>query len=176
MKPELPVVSIRHENHEDIPLIYSVHEQTFKRDAEAKLTDKLREACTDCLSLVAEDNGTIVGHVMFTPVLIKKDKIISGMGLAPMAVLPSKQRLGIGTQLIKSGLQILQEKGCPFVIVLGHPEYYPRFGFKPASAYNIQSQWEDVPDDAFMILVLDHEAFQDVSGIAAFRDEFNEAL
>ena len=170
------MVSIRHEKPEDIPFIYSVHEQTFKRDAEAKLTDKLREACTDCLSLVADDNGSIVGHIMFSPVLIKKEKIISGMGLAPMAVLPSKQRQGIGTQLIKSGLQILQEKGCPFVIVLGHPDYYPRFGFQTASRFNIISQWEDVPDDAFMILVMDDNAMQDVSGIATFRDEFNEAL
>jgi putative acetyltransferase len=146
------MVSIRHEKPEDIPLVYSVLEKTFKRDAEAKLTDKLRETCNDCLALVANDNGTIVGHIMFTPVRIKEGNI-QGMGLAPMAVMPSKQRQGIGAQLIKYGLQFLQEKGCPFVIVLGHPDYYPRFGFQPASRFNIKSQWEDVPDDAFMILV-----------------------
>jgi putative acetyltransferase len=148
------MVSIRHEKPEDIPLVYSVLEKTFKRDAEAKLTDKLRETCNDCLALVANDNGTIVGHIMFTPV----------------------QRQGIGAQLIKYGLQFLQEKGCPFVIVLGHPDYYPRFGFQPASRFNIKSQWEDVPDDAFMILVMDDNAMLNVSGIATFRDEFNEAL
>jgi putative acetyltransferase len=112
---------------------------------------------------------------MFTPVRIKEGNI-QGMGLAPMAVMPSKQRQGIGAQLIKYGLQFLQEKGCPFVIVLGHPDYYPRFGFQPASRFNIKSQWEDVPDDAFMILVMDDNAMLNVSGIATFRDEFNEAL
>ena len=170
------MLSIRYEKPEDIPLIYSVHEKTFKRDAEARLADRLRRACTDHISLVAEDNGTIVGHVMFTPVLIKNEKQVRGMGLAPMAVLPSYQRRGIGTLLVNSGLQMLQKKGCPFVIVLGHPDYYPRFGFQPASRFNVRSQWEGVPDEAFMILVLDDKALQNVSGIAVFRDEFDEQL
>jgi putative acetyltransferase len=165
---------IRHETPEDIPLISSAIEQAFKRDAEARLAEKLRQACVDHISLVADDNGTIVGHIMFTPVLIKNGKEVQGMGLAPMSVLPARQRRGIGTQLVKSGLQILRKKGCPFVIVLGHPAYYPRFGFQPASRFNIKSQWEGVPDEAFMILVLEEEAMQNVSGIAMFRDEFNQ--
>jgi len=86
------------------------------------------------------------------------------------------QRMGIGTMLIRAGLNILEKKGCPFVIVLGHPEYYPRFGFQPASMLKIKSQWDDVPDEAFMINILDHKAMQNVSGIASFRDEFSEAL
>jgi len=159
-----------------VPLIHSVIIQTFKRDAEAKLADKLRRSCADCLSLVAEDNGTIVGHIMFTPVQIKNAKTVQGMGLAPMAVIPSRQRRGIGKMLVKKGLNLLQEKGCPFVIVLGHPEYYPRFGFQPASSFNIKSQWDDVPDEVFMILVMDDKTMQNVSGTARFRDEFNDAL
>ncbi len=170
------MISIRHEKPEDIPLVYSIIERTFKRDAEAKLADKLRRACSDHLSLVADDNGTIVGHIMFTPVRIENDTVIQGMGLAPMAVLPSRQRRGIGMLLIKTGLQILAGKGCPFVIVLGHPDYYPRFGFQPASRFNIKSQWDDVPDEAFMILVMDEKAMHTISGIASFREEFNEAL
>jgi len=173
---ELPVVLIRHEKPEDIPLIHSVIEQTFKRDAEARLADKLRRSCADCLSLVADDNGSIVGHIMFTPVRIENHKTVQGMGLAPMAVIPSKQRRGIGKLLVKTGLKILQEKGCPFVIVLGHPEYYPRFDFQPASRLTIKSQWDDVPDEAFMILVMDDKVMQNVSGIARFRDEFTEAV
>ena len=98
------------------------------------------------------------------------------MGLAPMAVLPSRQRQGIGGLLIKAGLKILHQNDCPFVIVLGHPDYYPRFGFQPASRFHVRSQWRDVPDEAFMILVLDAEAMLNVSGVAEFRSEFTEAL
>jgi putative acetyltransferase len=87
---------------------------------------------------------------MFTPVQITEgNQKIQGIGLAPMAVLPLQQHRGIGTLLVKSGLQILQDKGYPFVLVLGHPGYYPRFGFQPASGFNIKSQWEGVPDEAF---------------------------
>lgn len=165
------------EKPEDIAFIHSVNEQAFGRVSEAKLVDTLRLACTDHLSLVADDNGSIIGHLMFTPVVVTDGKQkTEGMGLAPMAVLPSRQRQGIGTQLVDSGLRILKEKGCPFVIVLGHPEYYPRFGFQAASGCNIRTQWDGVPDEAFMILVMDHEAMQNVSGVATFRDEFNDAL
>jgi putative acetyltransferase len=170
------MIRVRYETPEDVPLTLSVIMQTFKRDAEARLADKLRRSCTDHLSLVAEDNGIIVGHIMFTPVHIKNDKIIQGMGLAPMAVIPSRQCRGIGKLLVHTGLKILKERCCPFVIVLGHPDYYPRFGFQSASRLNIKSQWVDVPDEAFMILVLNEKAMKDVSGIARFRDEFNEAL
>jgi len=168
---------IRFEKPEDIAFIHSVNEQAFGRVSEAKLVDTLRQAGADHLSLVADDNSFFVGHIMFTPVLVTEEKQeLQGMGLAPMAVLPSRQRQGIGTQLVDSGLQILKEKGCPFVIVLGHPEYYPRFGFQAASGCNIRTQWDGVPDEAFMILVMDHEAMQNVSGVATFRDEFNDAL
>ena len=171
------MTKIRFEKPEDIAFIHSVNEQAFGRVSEAKLVDTLRLACTDHLSLVADDNGSIIGHLMFTPVVVTDGKQkTEGMGLAPMAVLPSRQRQGIGTQLVDSGLRILKEKGCPFVIVLGHPVYYPRFGFQAASGCNIRTQWDGVPDDAFMILVMDHEAMQNVSGVATFRDEFNDAL
>ena len=171
------MTSIRFEKPEDIVFIHSVNEQAFGRVSEAKLVDTLRQAGADHLSLVADDNGFIVGHIMFTPVLVTEEKQeLQGMGLAPMAVQPSRQRQGIGSLLVKYGLNILHEKGCPFVIVLGHPEYYPRFGFKPASTFNLKSQWNGVPDEAFMILVMDHEAMKNVSGVATFRDEFNDVL
>ena len=170
------MVTIRHEKPEDVPFVSSVLSQAFKRGSEAKLAEKLRRACREHLSLVAEDNGTIVGHIMFTPVHIRNDRLVKGMGLAPMAVIPARQRCGIGSLLVKAGLHILQEKGCPFIIVLGHPDYYPRFGFQPASRFKIRSQWDGVPDEAFMILVMDDKVMQDVSGVATFRSEFNEAL
>ena len=171
------MIEIRLEKPEDIPFIRSVNEQAFKRLAEAGIVDKLRLACADHLSLVAEDNGSIVGHIMFTPVPVTNgDRTIQGMGLAPMAVLPSRQRQGIGNLLARSGIQILQKKHCPFIIVLGHPDYYPLLGFQPASRFNIKSQWDDIPDEAFLILVMDDTAMQNISGIATFRDEFNEAV
>ena len=171
------MTKIRFEKPEDIAFIHSVNEQAFGRVSEAKLVDTLRLACTDHLSLVADDNGSIIGHLIFTPVVVTDGKQkTEGMGLAPRAVLPSRQRQGIGTQLVDTGLLILKEKDCPFDILLGHPEYYPRFGFKPAARFNIKSQWEGVPDEAFMILIMDDKAMQNASGIVMFRDEFNEAL
>ena len=129
------------------------------------------------LSLVAEDQGNIVGHILFTPVTVDRDgHQVTGMGLAPMAVAPNRQRQGIGTALIEHGLGLLRQRGCPFVIVLGHPEYYPRFGFERASRHGLACQWEGVPDEAFMALILDPEALRDVSGIARYRDEFDAAM
>jgi putative acetyltransferase len=171
------MINIRLERPEDIPQVRGIHEQAFKQPTEADAVDTLRLTCPDALSLVAEDDGRIVGHVLFTPVVIDSPKRrVEGMGLAPMAVLPVCQRQGIGSQLVKHCLKILRERGCPFVIVLGHPEYYPRFGFVPASTYKVTSQWENVPDEAFMIIVFDEEVLQGISGVARYRDEFDAAM
>jgi len=170
-------VIVRLEEPGDESQIRTVNELAFESPVEANLVDKLRRTCTDALSLVAEDGGQIVGHILFTLVVLEQpEKIIRGMGLAPMAVLPAHQHQGIGSEIVKHGLEILRESGCSFVIVLGHPEYYPRFGFVPASRYNIQCQWENVPQGAFMIIVYDEAVIQGVSGVARYRDEFNEAL
>ena len=97
------------------------------------------------------------------------------MGLAPMAVLPGHQRKGIGSELVRAGLAELRERDCPFVIVLGHPEYYPRFGFEPASGHGVKCEWE-VPDEAFMILVLDEARLPEAGGTARYRPEFSDAM
>lgn len=167
------LMTIRPERPEDAPRVRQVNELAFGQPAEADLVERLRQACADSLSLVAEDDA-VVGHILFTPVVIEGAERVLGMGLAPLAVLPDHQRHGIGSQLVKRGLHILGERGCPFVIVVGHPEYYPRFGFEPASARGLASQWEGVPDAAFMILVLDAHAMAGVSGVARYREEFNE--
>jgi putative acetyltransferase len=115
----------------------------------------------------------VVGHILFTPVVVESGaRSVLGMGLAPMAVLPDRQRQGIGSELVRRGLDILRERRCPFVVVVGHPEYYPRFGFERASAHNLTSQWEGMPDAAFMVLVLDAGAMTGVSGVARYREEF----
>jgi len=139
--------------------------------------DKLRKSCNGILSLVAISNNKIVGHIMFSPVTIETQKgVIEGMGLAPMAVLPELQNCGIGSKLVKEGLRIINNTTCPFVIVLGHEKYYPRFGFQRASKYSLTSQWEGVPDDAFMAMILNDSVMKEVSGIVRYRDEFNETI
>jgi putative acetyltransferase len=165
------------ESPEDIPQVRTINEHAFGQSIEADLVDALRKNCPDALSFVAEEGGRIVGHILLTPVVISgSHRTVQGMGLGPMAVRPESQRRGIGSRLIGHGLEILRKSGCPFVVVLGHPEYYPRFGFEPASRYHLRSQWPGVPDEAFMIFVLDREALRGVSGVAVYRDEFNEAL
>ncbi len=164
---------IRPERPEDSSQIRHVNELAFGQPAEADLIDKLRKACAEALSLVAEDGGAVVGHILFTPVVVE-GRLGSGMGLAPMAVLPARQRQGIGSQLVRRGLDILRERGCPFIVVVGHPEYYPRFGFEPASKHGLVSQWEGMPDAAFMVLVLDGRAMVGASGVARYRDEFDD--
>jgi putative acetyltransferase len=167
------VAIIRPERREDSPQIRHVNELAFGQPAEADLVDKLRKACAEALSLVAEDDGEIVGHILFTPVVVDRQPAL-GMGLAPMAVVPDRQRQGIGSQLVRRGLDDLRERGCPFVVVVGHPTYYPRFGFEPASKHGLVSQWTGMPDAAFMVLVLDLHAMAQASGVARYRDEFNE--
>jgi putative acetyltransferase len=168
------VITIRLERPEDVPRVRRVNELAFGQPAEADLVEGLRQACPASLSLVAEDDA-VVGHILFTSVVVESvGRSVLGMGLAPMAVLPDRQRQGIGSQLVTRGLEILRERGCPFVVVVGHPEYYPRFGFEPASGHGLASQFQDVPDAAFMVLVLDAHAMAGVSGVAKYREEFNE--
>jgi len=171
------MVNIRIESQEDIHQVYLLNEQAFEQPAEANIVDKLRLSCPEYLSLVAEDDQKIVGHILFTPVVLEHSHgNIQGMGLAPMAVSPDRQKQGIGSRLVEKGLEILKSQNCPFVIVLGHPEYYPRFGFERASKYGLVSQWEGVPDEAFMVIVMDKTALEGFSGVAKYRIEFNEAM
>ena len=171
------MIEIRKEQPEDIPIIRIVNERAFGQPHESNVVDKLRQSCGNLLSLVACFESRPVGHVLFSPVTIERSgSAVQGMGLAPMAVLPEYQRQGIGSKLISSGLDILRDQSCPFVIVLGHPEYYPRFGFEVASRFSLKSQWESVPDEAFMVLVFDQTTMRGVSGIAQYRSEFNEAM
>ncbi|MCX6092481.1 MAG: N-acetyltransferase [Candidatus Bipolaricaulota bacterium] len=172
---------IRVERPEDVVGIHRVNELAFGRPEEAEVVDRLRQAGIPFLSLVAEDGGAIVGHVLFTPAIVDDGERhagqrIAGMGLAPLAVAPDRQRQGVGSLLVRRGLELLRADGHPFVIVLGHPEYYPRFGFEPASLHGLTCQWKDVPDEAFMVLVLDPAAMRGVSGVARYRDEFAAAV
>jgi putative acetyltransferase len=169
------MVEIREERPSDQAAIHRLNTIAFRDDAEANIVDELRATCDGFLSYVAIEHGAVVGHILFTPVTLDGSSR-DGMGLAPMAVDPSRQRRGIGSLLVRHGLAHLRGSGCPFVIVLGHPDYYPRFGFERASRYNISSQWEGVPDEAFMIVVFEREAIPAAGGIARYRSEFDAAM
>ena len=170
-------IQIREEIFQDTDAIREINEKAFGQSQEANIVDRLRANCEGLVSLVALHDDKIIGHILFSPVTIEGTfDVLKGMGLAPMAVLPESQRKGVGSELVQTGIEILNKSQCPFIIVLGHPEYYPRFGFERASLYEIKSQWEGVPDPAFMILWLDKTMANHVSGVAEYRDEFNEAI
>lgn len=168
-------VTIREERPEDSAAIRHLNDAAFGQPQEGKLVDNLRRNGGVLLSLVAIVEGRIAGHILYSPVAINSDsKVTVGAGLGPMAVLPELQRQGIGSRLIEAGIQRMREMGTPFVVVLGHPDYYPRFGFQRASKFGIHCEW-DVPDEVFMILVNDREKMAGISGLAHYRGEFGDA-
>jgi len=166
------LVEVREEHADDIAAIRDVNNRAFGQDQEGSIVDALRSNGAVLLSLVATLNGQVVGHIMYSPISVGDE--VTGAALGPMAVLPEQQRHGIGSKLIETGIRKLEASGCPFIIVLGHPTYYPRFGFRPASIYGITCEWE-VPDDVFMLLVLDAGKMRNVSGLAKYRHEFSTA-
>ncbi len=164
---------IRQETAADIAAIHAVNAAAFETTAEADLVDSLRARAADVISFVAERDGEIVGHILFSPVSLASSPELKIMGLAPMAVAPSHQRSGIGSALVRAGLEQCKRQGAAAVVVLGHPAYYPRFGFVPSVRYGIDSEY-DVPQDVFMLVELVPGALQGASGTvsyhAAFRD------
>ena len=167
---------IRREQPQDISEIREVNIRAFGQEQEASVVDKLRENCNSVLSLVALTDGHVVGHILFGPAVIEGEhgKLV-GTGLAPLAVLPEYQRKGIGTELLQTAIARIKKGGCPYIIVIGHPEYYARFGFEKAGRFGISSEW-DVPDEAFMILMLDRKAMNSITGVAGYREEWAEAM
>ncbi len=179
------MINIRKEKRKDYDAVRFVNDQAFGQLEEGRIVDKIRAVCEDVLSLVAlwsEDNfaiasNKVVGHIFFSPAIIDYgDNQINGMGLGPMAVLPEHQKQGIGALLVNRGVQFIQETECPFIVVLGHEHYYPRFGFERASKYGLKAQWEGVPDEAFMAMVLNKAMLENVSGVVRYRSEFDEAM
>ena len=166
---EYTLIEIREELPADITAIRQVNSRAFEQDQEGNIVEALRLNGAALLSLVAILNGHVVGHIMYSPSSVGS---LSGAALGPMAVLPEHQRQGIGSQLIEAGNRKLKEAGCPFIVVVGHADYYPRFGFRPASNHGIRCEW-DVPDNVFMVLVLNQTKMQSVSGLAKYRHEFS---
>ena len=171
------MIEVREEKKEDYDAVQIVNDRAFGTSEEGRIVHKLREVCPETLSLVAVSDKKIVGHIFFSPVTIDhEDTQIVGMGLAPMAVLPEFQNQGIGSLLVQEGLRRIKETECPFIIVCGHIHYYPRFGFERASKYGLKCQWDGVPDEAFMAIILNKSAMAGISGVAKYRSVFDEAM
>jgi predicted N-acetyltransferase YhbS len=175
-------LKIRQEQVDDYELVESVVKFAFAHaeysdKQEHKLISRIRRSNTFIseLSLVATDQDNhILGHILLSKIQISNDdQIIESLALAPVSVLPEYQNKGIGRLLITEGLKKAKELGHHSVIVLGHPEYYPKFGFKKASLWGIQAPFE-VPDEVFMALELSDNALHKVSGIVEYPGVFFE--
>lgn len=166
-------MDIRTEKPEDLEAVRNVNIAAFGRENEANLVDRLR-GIASTFSFVAVQSDRVVGHILFSPVVVagKCSRHLSIQGLAPVAVLPNYQRQGIGTLLIREGLKECARLGFQAVVVLGHPGFYPRFGFIPASRKNLGCEY-DVPDEAFMVFELESGALEDCSGTVKYRSEFS---
>jgi len=166
------MIVIRVETSEDVPAVRRVNELAFGRPGEADLVDALRASETPILSLVAVLDGSVAGHVLFSPVTVEPRPPGSDRcwGLGPLAVLPEYQSQGIGGQLVRAGLDACRQLGAAAVVVLGHPEYYPRFGFVPASRYGLRCEYP-VPDDVFMVIELERGSLS-VPGLVRYHPAF----
>jgi putative acetyltransferase len=167
---------IRTEVPGDVPAIRELNRAAFGRDGEGALVDALRTKGKLLVSLVAVEDGEVVGHAAFSRVAPREasGNGPAGAGLAPMAVSPPLQRTGIGSRLVRAGLEACREAGIGYVVVLGHPDYYPRFGFAPAELFGIACK-RDVPPEAFLVRELVPGAIDGVAGIVDYEPEFDGA-
>ncbi|CAF2025261.1 unnamed protein product [Rotaria magnacalcarata] len=173
------MLEIRPEQASDRNDVFRIHEDGFQRNDEAELVDKLRENSqfNTSLSFVASIDNKIVGHLLFTHIKINyafTSKSFSSLALAPISILSDYQRQGIGSKLIEYGLNELKVHGFASVIVLGHENFYPRFGFVPAKEYKIRAPIPLKNDNCFMALELKPDAFplNDEEGVVQYLSEF----
>jgi putative acetyltransferase len=165
-------VLIRAEEQRDWVAVHAVNVSAFETPAEANLVDALRDQAQPLVSLIAEDNGAIVGHIMFSPVSLSGHPALRIMGLAPMAVAPEHQRKGIGSALVHAGLDQCRQLGFGAVAVLGHSAYYPRFGFASSTRFGIGCEYE-VPEEVFMVVELQAGFLDGASGNVKYHAAFS---
>lgn len=169
VKPSANAI-VRCEHPDERSVVRSINTAAFGRPDEADLVDNLRSEGAVLFSLVAEVEQRIVGHLLFSRMSIEtKNGPVSAVALAPVAVLPDRQRQGIGGQLIRYGLELLRERGEQIAIVLGHPDYYPRFGFSTQKARALESPF---PPEAFMALELSSDALEGIRGRVRYPAAF----
>jgi putative acetyltransferase len=150
--PTSPDLSVREERPDDLGAVCEINRLAFGRDDEARLVDALRAEGSVIVSLVAEENGRVVGHILFSALPITTEAgTLATAALAPMAVRPDRQSRGIGSALVRRGIEVCRERGLSAIVVVGHPDYYPRFGFSPAAG-RLHDPFS--AGDAFMVLEL----------------------
>lgn len=163
---------IRDETKDDIAGVRQVNLAAFETPEEADILDALREHARDPIFLVAEQDGEIIGNIVFTSVELVGFPEAKLMGLGPMAVLPEHQNQRIGTTLVEAGIKQCHALGFGAIVVVGHPEFYPRFGFVPAEHCQLSSEWE-LPPGVFMVLPLDPEYLTGKSGVIRYHPVFS---
>ena len=165
--------AIRWEAHGDRAAVHELLSRAFPSDAEARLVDALRGRTQPQVSLVAEDAiAGVIGHILFTPVEIRaRAEGFRAIALGPMAVLPESQRKGVGSALVEAGLAACAAIGEHTVFVLGHPDYYPRFGFRPAWDYGCYYRAAG-PNPAFMVRELERGALRGRAGEVVYDAAF----
>ena len=166
------MIEVRPERPGDQEAVRRVNEAAFGRPDEAALVERLRAQAPLYLALVATLDASVVGHVAFTPVTLEPAKPgLTLLGLGPMAVVPAQQGRGIGSTLVYEGLAACRRAGAQAVVVLGHSKYYPRFGFRPAVTFGLNSEY-DVPLEVFMALPLVPGALEGVEGLVHYHPAF----
>jgi putative acetyltransferase len=166
------VPAIRGDRPEDADAIREILVAAFGGEAEARLVDRLRASGKIACALVAEEKGRVLGYVVFSAIAAGENQALA-MALAPIAVMPAFQRLGIGSALASAGLERLRQERAQRVLVVGDPAYYARFGFVPASRFGLKCPFP-APEDAFMAIELQAGAFNGVSGMVRYGHEFDD--
>ncbi len=165
-------MEIREERPGDQEAIRRVHRDAFGGDLEARLVDLLRERGKAVTSLVADDHGQIVGHILFSEVTIDAASGCRALGLAPLGVLPANQHQGVGSSLVREGLTRCTDAGHDVVVLVGAPAYYARFGFHAAKARGLDNEYG--VNDEFMVLELRTASLDRVRGLVRYAPEFAE--
>jgi putative acetyltransferase len=163
-------VSTRPEEPHDAADVRGTNEEAFGTALEARLVDALRGSA-DSFSLVAMLGARVIGHILFSPVAIEPPATVRIAALGPMSVRPKYQGVGVGGKLVRAGLKECRRRGYASVVLVGHPEYYPRFGFVPAHTKGLKCELP-VPPEAFMVLELTPNALAAVTGVIRYRPEF----
>lgn len=163
-------MQIRAERDADRAGIHDCNARAFEGDVEARLVDRLRERGSVTLSLVAIEDEAVIGHILFSPVQVAGRRFVA---LGPMSVVPERQRGGIGSMLVRGGIEACRARGDAAVFVLGHAEYYPRFGFQPAAPRGLHYETAEL-DPYFFVLELREGALEEVQGWVEYDAAFDE--